>query len=126
MPRGGVGREELYRSHQATFLHCAHRRFASAFAEALDGVARVLKAKVARIRKEMPVVQKKIGVKDGLQAFPNYMQTDPKFCAPETEACRALYLSETQKAQDALTPLLPQSFGILSRSPLVVKPVEAS
>jgi uncharacterized protein (DUF885 family) len=82
-------------------------------------------AQVARIHKEMGVVQRKMGVKGDLQAFFKYMRTEPKFYAPETEEGRALYLSETQKAQDAITPLLPQWFGILPKAPLVVKPVEA-
>ena len=82
-------------------------------------------AQVARIHKEMGVVQKKMGVKGDLQAFFKYMRTEPKFYAPETEEGRALYLSETQKAQDAVTPLLPKWFGILPKAPLVVKPVEA-
>lgn len=82
-------------------------------------------AQVARIHKEMGVVQKKMGVKGDLQAFFKYMRTEPKFYAPETEEGRALYLSETQKAQDAITPLLPKWFGILPKAPLVVKPVEA-
>jgi uncharacterized protein (DUF885 family) len=82
-------------------------------------------AQVARIHKEMGVVQKKMGVKGDLQAFFKYMRTEPKFYAPETEGGRALYLSETQKAQDAITPLLPKWFGILPKAPLVVKPVEA-
>jgi uncharacterized protein (DUF885 family) len=82
-------------------------------------------AQVARIHKEMGVVQKKMGVKGDLQAFFKYMRTEPKFYAPETEEGRALYLSETQKAQDAITPLLPQWFGTLPKAPLVVKPVEA-
>ena len=66
-----------------------------------------------------------MGVKGDLQAFFNYMRTEPKFYAPETAEGRALYLSETQKAQDAITPLLPQWFGTLPKAPLVVKPVEA-
>jgi uncharacterized protein (DUF885 family) len=82
-------------------------------------------AQVARIHKEMGVVQKKMGVKGDLQAFFKYMRTEPKFYAPETEEGRALYLSETQKAQDAITPLLPKWFGILPKALLVVKPVEA-
>ena len=82
-------------------------------------------AQVARIHKEMGVVQKKMGVKGDLQAFFKYMRTEPKFYAPETEEGRALYLSETQKAQDAVTPLLPKWFGILPKAPLVVKRVEA-
>ena len=82
-------------------------------------------AQVARIHKEMGVVQKKMGVKGDLQAFFKYMRTEPKFYAPETAEGRALYLSETQNAKDAITPLLPKWFGTLPRAPLVVKPVEA-
>jgi uncharacterized protein (DUF885 family) len=82
-------------------------------------------AQVARIHKEMGVVQKKMGVKGDLQAYFNYMRTEPKFYAPETAEGRALYLSETQKANDAITPLLPKWFGTLPQAPLVVKPVEA-
>jgi uncharacterized protein (DUF885 family) len=82
-------------------------------------------AQVARIHKEMRVVQKKMGVKGDLQAFFKYMRTEPKFYAPETAEGRALYLAETQKAQDAVTPLLPKWFGVLPKAPLVVKPVEA-
>jgi uncharacterized protein (DUF885 family) len=82
-------------------------------------------AQVARIHKEMQAVQKKMGVKGDLQAFFKYMRTEPKFTAPETEEGRALYLAETQKAKDAITPLLPKWFGTLPQAPLVVKPVEA-
>ena len=82
-------------------------------------------AQVARIHKEMGVVQKKMGVKGDLQAFFKYMRTEPKFYAPETDEGRALYLSETQKANDAIAPLLPKWFGTLPQAPLVVKPVEA-
>ena len=82
-------------------------------------------AQVARIHKEMRVVQKKMAVKGDLRAFFKYMRTEPKFYAAETAEGRALYLSETQKAQDAVTPLLPKWFGVLPKAPLVVKPVEA-
>lgn len=82
-------------------------------------------AQVARIHKEMQAVQKKMGVKGDLKAYFNYMRTTPKFYAPEGDAGAALYLAETQKAQDAITPLLPQWFGTLPKAPLVVKRVEA-
>jgi len=82
-------------------------------------------AQVARIHKEMRVVQKKMAVKGDLQAFFKYMRTEPKFYAAETAEGRALYLAETQKAQDAVTPLLPKWFGVLPKALLVVKPVEA-
>ncbi len=82
-------------------------------------------AQVARIHKEMQTVQKKMGVKGDLKAYFNYMRTEPKFYAPEGDEGAALYLAETQKAYDAINPLLPQWFGLLPKAPLVVKRVEA-
>lgn len=82
-------------------------------------------AQVARIHKEMQTVQKKMGVKGDLKAYFNYMRTEPKFYAGEGDEGAALYLAETQKAQDAITPLLPKWFGTLPKAPLVVKRVEA-
>jgi uncharacterized protein (DUF885 family) len=82
-------------------------------------------AQVARIHKEMQAVQKKMGVKGDLKAYFNYMRTDPKFYAPDGDEGAALYLAETQKAYDAINPLLPKWFGVLPKAPLVVKRVEA-
>ena len=82
-------------------------------------------AQVARIHKEMQAVQKKMGVKGDLQAYFKFMRETPKFYAPEGDEGAALYLAETQKAQDAITPLLAQWFGVLPKAPLVVKRVEA-
>jgi uncharacterized protein (DUF885 family) len=82
-------------------------------------------AQVARIHKEMQAVQKKMGVKGDLKAYFNYMRTDPKFYAPQGDEGAALYLAETQKAYDAINPLLPKWFGVLPQAPLVVKRVEA-
>ncbi|MGB5077514.1 MAG: DUF885 domain-containing protein [Sphingorhabdus sp.] len=81
-------------------------------------------AQVARIHGEMRTVAKQMGFKGDLQAFFKYMREDKKFYAAETEEGRALYLSETKKAQDAITPLLPKWFGVLPKAPLVVKRVE--
>ena len=82
-------------------------------------------AQVARIHKEMQAVQKMMGFKGDLKAYFNYMRTNPKFYAPEGDEGAALYLAETQKAQDAITPLLPKWFGTLPKALLVVKRVEA-
>ncbi len=81
-------------------------------------------AQVARIHREMQGVAKKMGFKGNLQAFFKYMREDKKFYAPENDEGRALYLAETQKAYDAVKPLLPQWFGVLPQAPLVVKRVE--
>jgi uncharacterized protein (DUF885 family) len=82
-------------------------------------------AQVARIHGEMRAVQKKMGVKGDLQAYFKYMREEKKFYAPEGDEGAALYLAETQKAYDAINPLLPKWFGVLPKAPLVVKRVEA-
>ncbi|MBK6707146.1 MAG: DUF885 domain-containing protein [Sphingomonadales bacterium] len=81
-------------------------------------------AQVARIHKEMQAVQKRMGVKGDLKAYFNHMRTDPKFYATDGDEGRTLYLTETQKAYDAIKPLLPKWFGVLPQAPLVVKRVE--
>jgi uncharacterized protein (DUF885 family) len=80
---------------------------------------------VARIHGEMREIMKKTGFQGDLPAFFKFMREDKRFYAPNTEEGRALYLSETEKARDAVTALLPQYFGILPKAPLVVKRVEA-
>ncbi len=80
---------------------------------------------VARIHGEMREIIKKTGFQGDLPAFFKFMREDKRFYAPNTEEGRALYLSETEKARDAVTALLPQYFGILPKAPLTVKRVEA-
>lgn len=81
-------------------------------------------AQVARIHGEVRDIMKRTGFKGDLKAFFKFMREDPRFYAPNTDEGRALYLSETQKAYDAIKPLLPQWFGVLPQAPLVVKRVE--
>jgi uncharacterized protein (DUF885 family) len=82
-------------------------------------------AQVARIHGEMRGIMKRTGFKGDLQAFFKFMREDKRFYAPNSEEGRALYLAETQKAYDAIKPLLPKYFGVLPQAPLVVKRVEA-
>jgi len=81
-------------------------------------------AQVARIHGEMREIMAKTGFQGSLQAFFDFIRTDQRFYAPNTEEGRALYLSETEKAKQQVTALLPQYFGILPKAPLVVKRVE--
>ena len=81
-------------------------------------------AQVARIHGEMREIMAKTGFQGSLQAFFDFIRTDKRFYAPNTEEGRALYLSEMEKAKQQVTALLPQYFGILPKAPLVVKPVE--
>jgi uncharacterized protein (DUF885 family) len=80
---------------------------------------------VARIHGEMRAIMAQTGFKGDLPAFFTFMRTDPRFYAPNTDAGRQLYLDESEKAKQAITPLLPQWFGTLPKAPLVVKRVEA-
>lgn len=81
-------------------------------------------SQVARIHGEMREIMAKTGFQGSLQDFFAFIRTDKRFYAPNTEEGRALYLSETEKAKQQVTALLPQYFGILPKAPLVVKPVE--
>jgi len=81
-------------------------------------------AQVARIHGEMREIMAKTGFQGSLQAFFDFIRTDQRFYAPNTEEGRALYLSETEKAKQQVTALLPQYFGILPKAQLVVKRVE--
>jgi uncharacterized protein (DUF885 family) len=81
-------------------------------------------SQVARIHGEMREIMAKTGFQGSLQDFFAFIRTDKRFYAPNTEEGRALYLSETEKAKQQVTALLPQYFGILPKAPLVVKRVE--
>lgn len=82
-------------------------------------------AQVARIHGEMREIMKRTGFKGDLPAFFTFMREDKRFYAPNDEAGRATYLAETQKAYDAIKPLLPRYFGVLPQAPMEVKRVEA-
>jgi uncharacterized protein (DUF885 family) len=80
---------------------------------------------VARIHGEMRGVMARVGFTGTLQQFFAKMRTDRSFYFPNTDAGRASYLSETEKARTAIAAKLPQYFGRLPKAPLVVKRVEA-
>jgi uncharacterized protein (DUF885 family) len=52
------------------------------------------------------------------------MRTSNDYYYPNTAAGKQMYLSETQKTLDMLQPKMPQYFGRVPKSPLVVKAVE--
>jgi uncharacterized protein (DUF885 family) len=81
-------------------------------------------SQVARIHGEMRGIMKQVNFAGDLPAFFKFMREDKQFTAPNTDEGRALYLSETEKAKQAVTVLLPQWFGTLPKAPMVVKRVE--
>lgn len=79
---------------------------------------------VARIHDEMRGIMQQVGFNGTLQQFFEKMRADKQFYYSNTDAGRQMYLSETEKANQAVTAKLPEYFGRLTKSPLVVKRVE--
>lgn len=80
---------------------------------------------VARISAEMERVKNEIGFEGDMQAFVEFLNTDPQFVYPNTDEGRQAYLDDTTAFYDYIYEKLPEYFGILPKAPLVVKRVEA-
>jgi uncharacterized protein (DUF885 family) len=80
---------------------------------------------VARIHGEMAALMQPIGFRGALKQFLVHMRDRKDLYYPNGPKGRAMYLAETQKAFEAITPKLPQWFATLPKAELVVKPVEA-
>lgn len=81
-------------------------------------------AEVARIHGEMRSIMKQVGFKGDLQAFFEFMRTDPQFYYPETAQGKATYLAEATRLIDDMRKRLPSLFRTLPKAPLIVKAVE--
>ena len=81
-------------------------------------------AEVARIRGEMEALKDKVGFKGDLKAFFKFVDTDPRFKYPETDAGRQAYLDDATAAIATIKQQLPNYFGLLPKAELVVKRVE--
>lgn len=79
---------------------------------------------VARIKGEMTALKDKVGFKGDLQAFFQFIDTDPRFKFPNTDAGRKAYLDEATRDIDNIKKVLPKYFGLLPKADLVVKRVE--
>ncbi|MFO1311459.1 MAG: DUF885 domain-containing protein [Burkholderiales bacterium] len=76
-------------------------------------------AEVARIRREMEEVRKRVGFAGDDQAFSRYLQSDPRFKLASPEALLEGYRAIQARVNDAL----PRYFESLPRSSLEVRPV---
>ncbi|MBS7456866.1 DUF885 domain-containing protein [Coralloluteibacterium stylophorae] len=90
-----------------------------------EQVHRIGLDEVARIRGEMEALKDKVGFEGDLQAFFQFMRSDPRFKYPNTDAGRQAYLDDATKALDTIEQHLPEYFGLLPKADLVVKRVEA-
>ncbi|WGM39122.1 DUF885 domain-containing protein [Caulobacter sp. NIBR1757] len=81
-------------------------------------------AEVKRIRAEMETLKARIGFAGPLEDFFAYLKTDDRFYVTPDDAGRARYLKLADGYLAAMKARLPEQFGRLPRSPLVVKRVE--
>ena len=79
---------------------------------------------VARIHGEMRGIMKQVGFTRDLPAFFAHMRDGKQFYYPNTAAGKQKYLDETQASYRAVQAKLPEYFGTLPKSALVVKAVE--
>ena len=80
---------------------------------------------VARIKGEMDAIRERVGFKGSLPEFFEFVRSDPRFYFPNTDEGRAAYLDETRADLAAVKQVLPQFFGLMPKTDLVVKRVEA-
>ncbi|WP_368563622.1 DUF885 family protein [Pseudoxanthomonas sp. UTMC 1351] len=80
---------------------------------------------VARIRGDMTALKDKVGFKGDLDAFFEFIDKDPQFVFPNTDAGRQAYIDEATLRIDNIKKELPNYFGLLPKADLVVKRVEA-
>jgi uncharacterized protein (DUF885 family) len=79
---------------------------------------------VARIHAGMTAIKEQVGFKGDLKAFLAFMRDDPQFSFPTTDEGKAAYVTRATAFIDAMRARLPEFFGVLPKSPLVVKKVE--
>lgn len=82
-------------------------------------------SEVARIQDEMRAIMDEVGFEGDLQAFFEYLRTDPQFYLPNTEEGRAAYLAESTELIDQVMQVAPQYFDTLPDAGLEVRAVEA-
>jgi len=82
-------------------------------------------SEVARIRAEMELLKDKVGFDGDLKAFFKFVDTDPRFKYPNTDAGRKGYIDDATAAIATIKQQLPKYFGLLPKADLVVKRVEA-
>ncbi len=80
---------------------------------------------VARIHAEMEKIREEIGFEGSLQDLFQFVREDERFYYPDTDAGREAYLAHTRELLAAMNTRLPEYFGLLPKTPLVVKRVEA-
>lgn len=79
---------------------------------------------VARIHDEMHAIMEEVGFEGDLQAFFEFMRTDPQFYLPDTPEGRETYLAEARAAIAAMEEDLPKLFNTFPKASMIVQAVE--
>jgi uncharacterized protein (DUF885 family) len=82
-------------------------------------------SEVKRIRAEMEAVKQAAAFKGELSDFFNFVRDDPQFYYSNDDAGRQQFIDETEFFLNRVNKRLPDFFGTLPKSPLVVRRVEA-
>ena len=85
-------------------------------------------AEIKRLRIEMEAIKATVGFKGSLQEFFTFVKQDTsneQFFYPDTDAGREAYLQDSRDYLALLEKELPAYFGLLPKSALIVKRVEA-
>lgn len=81
-------------------------------------------AEVDRIHDEMRAIMDTVGFEGDLNAFFEFMRSDPQFYYPNTDEGRARYLAEATQLIETMKGRLPELFVTLPKNEIVVKRVE--
>ena len=81
-------------------------------------------ANVARLHAEMRTVMSALGEEGDLSDFLDRVRNDASLRYPNTDEGRAAYLTAARSAIESMAQRLPDYFGVLPKSDLVVKRVE--
>jgi uncharacterized protein (DUF885 family) len=90
-----------------------------------DDVHQLGLSEVQRILTEMDVIRANAGFDGDLNAFFEFVRTDPQFYYPNTDEGREDYLADTRAFLAEIEEELPKYFGTLPKAKLEVKRVEA-
>lgn len=125
LPNAAVNPSGVGSTHPDGAAYYAERLRASTTTDmTAEEIHQVGLREVARIRAEMEALKDKVGFKGDLKAFFKFVDTDPRFKYPNTDAGRQAYIDDATKAIDTIKQQLPNYFGLLPKADLVVKRVE--
>ena len=90
-----------------------------------DEVHKLGLREVGRIQAEMKQIVQDLGFDGSLQEFFRFVREDSRFYFPQSDEGREAYLTQTRELLKTMDARLPDYFGLLPRSELIVKRVEA-